>query len=352
MHVDRLRRPLRAAAVVFVIGFALTACAPEPAAQPTPAPASPTATPTPTPEPTGPVAAFGGDCDNVLAPEQVASILGDGALDKDTWLDEVSSPARGAIQPVPLTTLGGIECEWVAAEGAALPEGMSSISVLALPADAVVDVDFSEPRCEPSYDALNCRMSRVEDGVWLMARAGWYVESAPVEQLDAALTAAATNVASFPSPISAARDSAWWQLPTCDDIAAEIGLGELLGTAFDSGFYEGSPQPEHELLDDAGVSRLCPWFTDVESMAADDPFHILTLQIMPGGAVWWDDMVAHPSASPLEIDGAEAALTVDGRYVFATDGVNVVDLRESSSEADAELAAVIAERVMAALNAR
>ena len=350
MALDHLRRPLRAAAVVFVTAFALTACASVPAAQPAPAPSSPSATPTTEPEPIGPVAAFGGDCDDVLTPDQVMSILGAGARDKETWLAEVSPPARSAL-PVPITTLGGIECEWVAAEGAVLPEGMSSISILALPVDAVTDIDFSEPLCEPSYDAVNCRMSRTESGVWLLARAGWYLETAPTEQLDAALTAAAANVASFPPPISAARDSAWWQLPTCDDIAAEVGLRELLGTDFFSGFYEGSPQPEHKLLDDAGVSRLCPWSTDPASMAEGDSFHIITLQMMPGGAVWWDEMVANPRVSPHAIAGAESALIVDGRDVFATDGVNVVSLRESSPEADVELAALIAERVLAALNA-
>ncbi|MBD7957075.1 hypothetical protein H9651_05460 [Microbacterium sp. Sa4CUA7] len=349
----RLRRSFRAAAAVLVTTFVLAGCASTPAAQPAPAPSSslPDATPPPTPEATGPVAAFGGACENVLTSEQAVSILGAGAMEKEAWFEEVSSPAAGRLQSLPITTLGGIECEWVAAEGAELPEGMSSISIVALPADAVVEVDFTEAFCEPSYDAVNCRMSRAHDGVWLMARAGWYLESAPVEQLDAALTAAAANLASFPPPVASVRDAAWWELPSCDDVAAGIRLTELLRADFHSGFWEGSPQPEHKLLDDAGVLRLCPWSTDVTHLAPEDPSHIVTLEIMPGAAVWWDDVVTHPSASPVTIAGAEEGIIVNNRDVLATDGVNVLRVYSGDAhEDDSGLIVPLAERALAVLN--
>lgn len=294
--------------------------------------------------------AFDGDCANVLTPEQVESILGVGAVDRATWIS-THSPAPPAPDVNPEATLGGLECRWVAAEGADLPEGMLTIGLFVLPAEVVVDVDFSEPLCQPVYDSNGCRMSRAENGVWLMAHAGGNLEAPPVAQLEAALTHAAANLASFPPPTPAAPEPARWDLPECDDIAARIGLSEFIGADFQSGFWEGSPQPEHELLEDAGASRLCPWY----GALTEQEFHIVTLEIMPGGAVWWDDVATHPGVTPVAVPGAQDAVLVgevgSQTAVLATDGVNVLHASTGDGHADdSELVVTLAERALAALN--
>ena len=331
-------------AVVLIIAVGLTACAPPQPAPPPPTPSAVTA-PTPAPEVIGPVPAFGGDCTNVLSSEQVESILGPG-------YSEAATPVSGDI-----SLLGDIDCEWVRSGATGysepgvdtgLPEGMDTIAVVALPAD-VVKMDLSEPRCDPKYDATMCRMSRIVDGVWLMARAGWHLSSPPVEQLDAALTAAAANLASFPPPVAARSDSDWWELPACDDIAVRIGLSAFLGEGFHSGFWEGSLQPEDQLRDDAGMLRLCPWSTEGASAGPDQEFHIVTLHIMPGGALRWDALLARADATEISVAGAQAAIRV-GDEVFATDGVNTLGVVTGDAHPDdSALAVALAERALAAL---
>lgn len=338
-------RLLPTAVVLVFAVLALSGCAPDRGQSVPPPPPPPVTTPTPAPEAIGPVAPFGGDCANVLSAEQVESILGPG-------YSEAANLASGGV-----SLLGDIDCEWrragatgVYEPGAdtGLPDGMDAIAVVAMPAD-VVTMDLSEPRCDSKYDATMCRMSRVVDGVWLMARAGWHLSEPPVEQLDAALTAAAAHLASFPPPVAVRREADWWELPACDDIAARIGLSEFIGTGFASGFWEGTLQPEDQLRDDAGILRQCPWFTEPASAGPDQEFHIVTLHLMPGGALRWDALAARPDATAITVAGAQAAIRV-GNEVFATDGVNVLSAASGDAhEDDSALTVGLVERALAAL---
>ncbi|MCR2793902.1 hypothetical protein NQ156_12580 [Microbacterium sp. zg.Y625] len=350
MRILRVLAPL-------VIGVAaLSACTTPPQTpQTSPSPSDAGLSPAPTPEAVGPVAAFDGDCANVLTQQQVESILGVGATDQASWSEaNAGASARRGIDLNAESTAGGLECTWMGGEGAGLPEGMDGISVYALPEAAVTGVDFSDPRCEPSYDSTLCRMSRVANGVWLMARAGWQLSAPPVEQLDAALTAAAANLASFPAPVSATRGSTWWELPSCDDIASHIGLSDLAGANLYGGFEGGpSPQPEDELLDDAGVARRCAWFTDSGSADPAGRSASFALEIMPGGAGWWDDVAAHPDATAVTIPGAEGAIVTgeEGTHIaVATDGVNVLRaVHGHPPDNDFALVVELGERALAAL---
>lgn len=300
----------------------LAACAPTPQEQPAPAPVA-ESTPTPsTQPPAGAVPAFGGDCANMLAPEQLQPIIGGGIVDTATWSaqnhwdpDFVPAPelAYGA-------AAGGLECSWRATEGASL-----SITVLAMPTRVMpTHLDFTEPRCDERYDMLECRASRTVGETWLLAlQQHGFDADADTSGLVAALDAAGANLAGHPSPVPAERTDAWWNLPGCEELGSRIGLADLIGEGYHEGVPEGTlATAETTLLEHAGLGLTCPWFAFSEAELHHDA---VTLEVAPGAASQWERLVDHPSAAAIEVLGAASAMTVpDQGRIVATDGVNVI----------------------------
>ncbi len=250
-------------------------------------------------------------------------------------------------------TLGGIECEWHAADGASgLPDGMTALAVIMMPASSVpTDFRFSydTPLCEPSYDSVNCRMSRVDGEVWIMARAGWNLSEPPTDVLTAAIDAALATAQPSWEARRADSTPTWWTLGSCEALHERMELASAAGPYID-GWWEGSEQPEMTLLTSAGVEQYCPWFTDGEAISSDDAFFIGNTTVAPGAAWDWPAIRVTEGVEPVSVDGAEdAVIAPTFGIVYATDGVNVVSV--SASE-DAAVAADIAGRALSALAAR
>lgn len=343
-------------ALLAVVVLALAGCAiSAPEAGPPTAPPPPASSPSPTPIETNaasdPILAFGGDCMDVLTDAQVESILGPGARSLEEWLAANSPDWRVG---GPERTAGGIECRWMAADGAdGLPAGMQEIAVLALPASVVADeyaTELSTARCDPQYDTTLCRLGRTVGSVWLMARSGPGTAEPPLEQLESALDAAAANVAAFPEPVPLPRERVWWTLGACDDLGERMSLSEILGTDYHSGYWEGSPQYEDWILEEAGVGQFCQWSSDSADIPEGHEHYILSATLEPGGAWQWSDIVPDDAVA-VSLTGAQEAFHegAAGDYrtgrVWATDGVNVLTVYTEGGDVSED----VAERVLAAV---
>lgn len=345
---------LSIAAVLLLSGCASTPTA-DPAETPAPIP-SQTATSTPTPSPSVPgegIVAFGGECANVLSDAQVQEILGAGALPFPEWM-AAHDPGYRAPASGPLERAGGIDCRWMAADDAeGLPEGMTEIGILAMPADAAGDAEtaaLAEARCDPQYDATSCRLGRSSGDTWLMARAGAFIGTPPEELLVAALDAAESNLAAYPAPVAAAREASWWDIRECVELGKAIDLAEILGPDYHNGYWEGSPQHEDFLLEAAGVGQFCQWSSDSSAIPEGEEHYIVSLSLEPGGHWRWADLAADDRL-PADVTGAQEAIRfvaegedrISSATTWATDGVNVLSVGIEGGHVDVR----IAERVLA-----
>lgn len=350
----RHSRFLSLALVVTVVALAAGCASVEASAESTPTPAD-VATPTPTETPASePVVVFDGDCDAMLSQEQRDALLDIGSLTEAEHRSVVQPEHVFIDQPHPIETLGGLECSWYAAEEAAVPEGVTYLSVAVVPA-AVVPKEFaarySVALCEPQYDAINCRLGRLVDEAWVWATAGSDAREAPTDLLSAGIDAVSANLESTVSPMPADSTDEVWDIPNCERLGEAIGLNELIGP-YRHGYWEGSEQPEEILLSSAGVARSCPLFTDGEQTGPDDAHYILTPVILPGAGWQWDRFRSDlgDQATSLEVAGATDAVVTGGGdaygTVYATDGANIVSLSIDAPDLGAE----IIGRMMGALS--
>ncbi len=345
-------RIVTAASVSLVL--ALVGCASQPASVSTPSATESTPSAEPSPTPTlraDPVRPFGGDCASVLTTPQLDALVGEGAVPIEQQRLEWSANSAEYAEVPAVGTLGGVECEWYAAEGAAgLPEGLDAIAVILMPADSVPPAFLSAydaPLCEPSYDTVNCRMSRVDGEIWAMARAGWNLSEPPSDLLAATIDAALGNARQAWDAQRADRAATWWALEDCAALHESMSLEAVAGPYVD-GFWEGSEHPEMALLRLAGVQQYCPWFTDNRTASPDALFYIGYTTISPGAAWTWPAIVATTGMEPIAVVGARDAVVAKAfAKVYATDGVNVVEV---SAGEDATVAADIAGRALAALS--
>lgn len=294
--------------------------------------------------------AFDGDCTQVLSSAELDGFLGEGWLTREERDAEYDTDRRHpAFALAPLETIGGVECDWFAAEEKG---GLQGLSIMIAPADSVPESfteAFSEARCEGNYDGSSCYLVRTEGDAWLMATVGNLIDEPPVAMLEDMLDAAAAHL---PQPLDAqavSRDG-WWTLPTCEDFGEQMRLEELIGRDYVTGFWEGSESPEMIMLREGGVAVLCEWSTTDPSTSYDGGHHVPAVHIANGGQWLWDDLGSLPGAEEIAVPGAEGAVLVptpDGRlqYLFATDGVNLIETNGS----DTEFLVMLAERALAAL---
>lgn len=320
----------------------LSACSTSPLAQPTlTASPSPTASPTPS-ESAAPVhtIAFGDDCANLLTEEEAADLLGAG-----TQLSEYSdgsSPGLG--------TLGGIECVWQLPEGGApVANEPEFLVLLATPADTVpADIidETTSARCDPSYDAMVCRLGRTVDGVWLMASTSWLPTEPDEVLLGGALSSASARLGEYPSPVRLLAGSDWWALSSCDELGTRTGLTEMLGEGYLTGWWEGNPTdtPEYRLTEHEGVEQSCSWLPDYTSEAGTSAqYGIVVAEIWPGGG--WDAARLLRGGAAVQVDGADQASSTPESGIVAVVGANALRVRVHG-KGDA---AILAAHLIAAL---
>lgn len=298
--------------------------------------------------------AFGGDCANVLDAAQVEAILGAGALPFAEWM-AVHQPDYTPPPSGPLERAGGIDCRWMASDDAeGLPEGMTEIGIFAMPVDAAGDDEIAalaEARCDPQYDSTSCRLGRTSGATWLMARAGAFIGTPPEDLLIAALDAAESNLASYPEPVPATREAAWWDIRDCVELGKAIDLAAILGPDYHDGYWEGSPQHEDFLLEAAGVGQFCQWSSDSAAIPAGEEHYIVSLSLEPGGHWRWADVAGRDDVEAAEVAGAEEAVRfvfhgedrISSATTWATDGTNLMHVGIEGGSVDVR----IAEKVLA-----
>lgn len=338
------RTPLVA---LLVLTLAVSGCAATPTPVASSTPASAASTPTPTPTPVGPLAAFDGDCAQVLTAADREAILGPGSLTADEWFAENYPDAPRSVGADATLLAGGVSCRWMPAAEADLPEGMEDLWIEIYPEEVVptdVRTALAEPRCDPQYDSSGCRLARSVDGTWVMARAGWLLYEPPVDVLSLALDTVAANLAHSQAPVAATPTEQWWAIPECDAFGDQLGLSEMLGEGYHSGYWEGSAQFEDLILAGAGVRQFCQ-YSSAESIPDGYEFMILSVTVEPGGALTWDDGPVDDEVS-VDIPGAEQAFSGSTSGVRATDGTNTVTVASEGDDADA----LVAERVLAELS--
>jgi len=333
------RRPLFVVAAAVLGVLTLAGCArdaesapTEPSSPAASAAATPAATPTETPAPPEHTLAFGGDCANVLGADGLTELLGEGAspIEMAGWPDTA------------VGTLGGIDCRWMA-DSARGTDGPGSLTLQVYPMGSVpVELrdEVASTRCDPSYDALICRQGRAAADVWLIASILGGMDGSPAAEeewfLDQVLDLAERRVGTFPAPQRLAAQDTWWKTNTdCEELGQRMGLEELMGQGYRTGWWEGNPEEQWEfrLAASQGVESLCQWFPDYgQAGAADQALGITTLRSFPGGA--WDDAL-FVGGEPIEVDGAERAVRRE-HDIVASDGENVVSVSRISDIATAE----------------
>jgi|UPI00039CBDB8 hypothetical protein len=341
------------ASFIAVVAFSLAACAESapPAASPTPDASGP-AVPTPTATAAtvaSPTLPGDGECSSVLTDAQLDEMLGEGWMTYDEQLTTWDADRLLLPRVSSAGTVGGWACDWVAdqAVGAGSPQ---SLGVLVLPAQAAPAAadDFVEARCDPAYDAVNCRLAKSDGGVWIMARAGYQYEEPPVEFLESVIDSVVESLDDASAWRGLDETAEWWGAPSCDALAEKMRLEEIIGEGFGAGYWEGSEQPEQAILAGAGVEFTCPWFTG-STLPPDGEHYIVSAVIMPGGAWKWSAIAAMKGAESISVPGATEALAFergkDATHVYVTDGVNLLEIGGAPSD----VLSSIAQRALTAL---
>ncbi len=350
--MPRLRRVLPLVVLIAVAavatGCASTSAAPAPTATPTPS-QTPTPTETAPASVSTPTLPLDGECADMLTSAQLDDLLGEGWATEEEKFAEWGTVRSGAALDA-FATIGGLECRWFADDDA--PRGIQSLTLSVAPVDSIpaaFTTDYSAARCDPSYDASLCRLVRVDGDAWLMARVGEFVSEPPVELLESALDAVSSGL---PEPLGAeaVTPDGWWPISSCEDLGEKMRLEDLIGEEYNTGFWEGSEQPEMAALRLAGAAIECEWSTGDGRLAPDGEFYVPGLHVANGSHWQWSDIVALDGSEQISVAGAEGAVLfskeagASADLLFATDGVNVIGVNGGGRE----FLTSFAERALAA----
>lgn len=321
-----------------------------------------TSTSTPTPTAATWTIAFAGDCDRMLAPAQREAVLGTPAVDRSVLLAAMRQES-GRVEfpdaiPGAEATAGGLACTWVEGDGSTWgPRQWSALALPAAVADPGTVAALADPVCAWSYDTRICRLGASVDGLWILAAVSPTEadEEPPTATLQALIAAVAQNAATGPTPVPAPATSQRWTIATCADLGERMRLAELIGEGYWTGYWEGSRQPEEDVLEHAGVRQYCQFGTGDAAYESGDASigasHLVTVTSQPGGAwMWTAEDVATGEA--VAVPGAQAAQRIVPSRpdavedtVRATDGTNLIQVHVTGGLIAPELT----ERAIAAL---
>lgn len=282
------------------------------------------------PLPAGRLAAFGGECEDVVDIEALSA-----AIDA-TLIVETERGDTG------IGTLGGLNCVWRTAVGG------SAVRMSAFPLDVVpaaTRAAYAEPVCEGYlYDGSGCRVAISNDHTWMLITADAYewddnggaIDGSAGVRLTGVLPLFETALSTAPAPRAAARADDWWPVTSCEELGARLPLEEMLGAdgvepGYPAGFGTDVP---YELAKESGATIDCKWHAYPPAGLS-----AIFVRAYPGGAWDWDGIVgAAATLRPLNdaaVGGATSAVTGVGgwrpesSYLAASDGVNVVVLLEA-----------------------
>ncbi len=271
---------------------------PTPTPEHTPAP-TPTPTPTPTesiapsPTPVDDVTAFGSQCAQVLSSAEVSESLG--------TLMKAFGPQWSTGAP---EVLGGIECMWAEAASPA----SRVVTLWIYPVSSVPERYHAEPG------------TRIVGNVWLSLR----TQGAAGADVSRLWELAAERVRGLPEPHRIPVTAEWWT-ESCSRLETDLDVAGLVGaTSADvTASVYGGTIPYQD-----GTISQCDW-------SLDGGESLLTVRVIPGGAVGYSSIASSEGARPVAVAGAAAATTAmddspwdEGFPVLAaSDGVNLLILQ-------------------------
>ena len=297
----------------------------ETAPTPTPTETAPTPTPEEPPAPVTGVMPFGGECANTLTDEEVDALRGVGMFRSDYRWETGAN-----------TVLGGIDCVWVSEESYlnvtlhlyAFPESVVPDGVRAAAVDGCVPIEGQESRVE-------CSATAIVDGMWLLVRASGPADQVTQEGIGALLASASGRLGDHEPGTPATPTSDWWAALDCASIAAAVDPATygfervaLLEQQSTSSYASDRPEGISFL---AGAASGCDLhFTSGSGEGTSG--EVVTVTIVPGGAVAFPTAVDAEHSEPVDVAGAQAAVAVPGldRYegspavLVVTDGVNIL----------------------------
>lgn len=235
---------------------------PSPTATVAPVVPTPSPTPTPTPSPTAvvPAIAFGGDCRAVIDDAAVSEIIGTPMV----LSNGVSAQDAGV--------LGGVRCQWIAAD-----EGYQAVGVSVFPWDAVPETVRSQAGIVPdcTIDGFSCQyVERFGDAAVMV----WGSSNAQL----AALTGAVGERAARSPGTARSLPVGAWVVPECADIRDAIDRARGRGDIVD---HRGDYYPrgyDWEVLRERGAAAYCA----VDNLSA------------PEGTTTVVDVMFGPGSSP------------------------------------------------------
>lgn len=297
---------------------------------------TPSATPAPSPTPTETVYAFDGDCTNAFSDAELAVVFGNPMTDlRVNW-------SIGQEE-----ALGGMKCTWWADDSylgvvmvmTALPAGVAPASV----SDAA--------QCLGEY--RGCEATRLTAQGWYSIDLfGSMTTDDPAVVNDLVARAAERGDAMAAPSIPPVTSATWARpVPACSDLVSQLTAPDgfpinLIDRSFDD---DSILTPLYDTLGEWCVfSTIAPdeQGTNIEAM--------ISIAVVPGGAVAYAKGVADGNGTPLTIANGEAAELVmpfvaEGNMgIFASDGTNTVAVSTPLGFSTADFAWV-AEQLIDAL---
>lgn len=294
---------------------------PSPTATPTQAPSpppspSPTASLDPDAEARPAVQAFDGSCADVVDLEWLSEMYG-------TQMIEFPMPWQN-----PGTALaGGIDCLW-STQGAYMSP---ALNVNAYP---VQNVDLAAASLSPTCNGDTCDATAVAGEVWISVSARHV--GIDVEWIRAVVETIAARATEFPDPEGAERTPEWWSMPTCAAIEGTFPT-DWLDRIRSARPADGSAHPSARFAGTASAEArfgvTCVW--EAMSSATDGTWGQMSVTVVPGGAPFFDQIAQVDGAAPVDVPGADRAVSVRDNYqwegyspgVAILSGANVLIIR-------------------------
>jgi hypothetical protein len=272
--------------------------------------------------PAAPAQVLGGDCAALYSDALVSEVLGTPVTARQPFVDAPNALA--------VPTLGGLHCEWAAAD---LAETTASVTAVVL-STAVNDDAGESVTCSTGevaahvVDASACAFSFVGNDLWLSGTV--YPQAGGTDsEVRAAVATLEQAFRALPATavIDPALHPAAWTPPSCAElsdtaeVAATLGRPGLVGANLGTSGPESAPGVEAA---NAGARVFaCAWYDEGATPAVDAG---LSVQGLPGGAWAQTTVLAQPGAQVMSIPGVELAVrvpTAEGHdLVDVFDGVN------------------------------
>jgi hypothetical protein len=289
-----------------------------------------------------PLAAFGGACGNVIDATYLSDLMGAPMYEQPQLWAEPSA-----------VIAGGIDCAWWNLDRYITPQ--LSVRAYPAPVDPTTEVHVA-PECPVTGF---CRTVFTTNGAWISVDASG--DAVTVEWMQAVVVEISEAADAFAAPTGAARGPGWWQLPTCSDLEAAASVESIDGIGRgqkpEGGVVDEVQDAERRVYAHSTVAYVtdCLWWA---SLLDSGRVQQISAHVVPGGARYFDAIVAAEGSSLIDIPGGYDAVVAVDNYrgeayapaLAVRDGVNMLILR-GDTEVPAEKLVPLVAPYLALLNA-